>query len=75
MSGGGGGHVTGAGARGFIRNNYPPGTLEKMQQSLADDLEERGILPETKKKCQCCIPVAFTILICAIIFMVIWELT
>lgn len=76
-----GGHIGGAGG-GSYRSTWMADT----KQTIEDELKSRGIEPQVpigddamavaqERKCNCVVHIAFTVLICTIIFMVVWELT
>jgi hypothetical protein len=78
MSGGGGGcgHGHAVGAR------INPGYYRAASDSIAAEMRERGLSPssgepdmEEKKTCNCAWHVIFAVLVCTIIFGIIWELT
>lgn len=69
MGGGGcfgGGYGGGAG--------YPPSWRRQILDATASELKERGIEPP-KQECNCLVHIVITTLVCAVVFMIVWEIT
>jgi hypothetical protein len=73
MGGGAGfgihGHIIGAG----IAHGYPSNWMNDTKQTLENELEDRGLKME--RKCDCLPHIIITILLCTIVFIIVWELT
>jgi hypothetical protein len=87
FAGSGSGHSM-VGARSSIRSAYGPGWTEQIAKSSGEMLADKGIDPKIalgeikmpeEQKCRCCMAVtaavAITMLVCTLVFVVVWELT
>jgi hypothetical protein len=87
VGGVGGGHSGGAAGRADLAaggklRGYDDNWIERTKTTLEADLRARGIESQTaledkamQKPCNCGVHIFITVLICTIIFGVIWELT